>query len=165
MIQAFDHRAAGVVVESANWMRQGQTEATSPVAHQNPEFVVQPRWWVEDVEVAKVLGDRVRPTYLCYKDITSATNQRTMIAAMIPHSAVVNSAPLVLLGDDISARQACCLLGNLNSLPLDFVARQKVGGVHLNFFIVDRCSLPIATVTAVPGTTGARWNAGSPTAC
>ena len=141
MVQAFDHRAAGVVVESANWMRQGQTDTTSPVAHQNPEFAVQPRWWVEDAEVARVLGDRVRPTYLCYKDVTSPTNQRTMIAAMIPHSAVVNSAPLVLLGDDIGARQACCLLGNLNSLPLDFVARQKVGGVHLNFFIVEQLPL------------------------
>lgn len=141
MVQAFDHRAASVVVESANWMRQGQTDTTSPVAHQNPECVVQPRWWVEDAEVAKVLGDRIRSTYLCYKDVTSPTNQRTMIAAMIPHAAVVNSAPLVLADQNISPRQACCLLGNLNSLALDFVARQKVGGVHLNFFIVEQLPL------------------------
>ena len=141
MVQAYDHRAAGVVVESANWMRQGQTDATSLVAHQNPEFVVQPRWWVEDAAVATVLGSRARPTYLCYKDVTSPTNQRTMIAAMIPHAAVVNSAPLVLTGDDIDAVQTCCLLGNLNSLVLDFVARQKVGGVHLNFFIVEQLPL------------------------
>ena len=141
MVQAFDHRAASVVVESANWMRQGQTDTTSPVAHQNPEFVVQPRWWVEDTEVAKVLGERIQPAYLCYKDVTSPTNQRTMIAAVIPHAAVVNSAPLVLTGDDIGPRQRCCLLGNLNSCALDFVARQKVGGVHLNFFIVEQLPL------------------------
>jgi len=141
MIQAFDHRAASVVVESANWMRQGQTDPTSPVAHQNPEFVVQPRWWVEDAEVARELGDRIQPAYLCYKDVTSPTNQRTMIAAMIPHAAVVNSAPLVLTGEDIGPRQACCLLANLNSFVLDFVARQKVGGVHLNFFIVEQLAV------------------------
>jgi len=138
MVQAFDHRAASVVVESANWMRQGQTEPTSLVAHQNPEYAVQPRWWVDDAEVSRVLGDRVRPFYLCYKDVTSPTNQRTMIAAMIPHSAVANSAPLVLLGESIGERRACCLLANLNSFALDFVARQKVGGVHLNFFIVEQ---------------------------
>ena len=141
MVQAYDHRAAGVVVESANWMRQGQTDTTSPVAHQNPEFVVQPRWWVEDTQVADVLGERVESTFLCYKDVTSPTNRRTMIAAMIPRAGVVNSAPLVLLGDDIETRQACCLLGNLNSLALDFIARQKVGGVHLNFFIVEQLPL------------------------
>jgi len=141
MVQAFDHRAASVLVESANWVRQGQTDTTSPVAHQNPEFVVQPRWWVEDAEVQTVLGRRVEPAYLCYKDVTSPTNRRTMIAAMVPHVAVVNSAPLILTGDDVGVRQACCLLGNLNSLALDFVARQKVGGVHLNFFIVEQLPL------------------------
>jgi len=141
MVQAFDHRAASVVVDQTNWVRQGQTEPTPLVFHQNPEFVVQPRWWVDAGEVERVLGAPARPAYLCYKDVTSATNQRTMIAAMIPHVAVVNSAPLVLTGEDINPRGEACLLANLNSIALDFVARQKVGGVHLNFFIVNQ--LPI----------------------
>ena len=64
-----------------------------------------------------------------------------MIAALIPYVAVANSAPLMLEGDDIQPRRLCCLLANLNSYPLDFVARQKVGGVHLNFFIVNQ--LPV----------------------
>ena len=83
----------------------------------------------------------MRPAYLCYKDVTSATNQRTMIAAMIPRVAVANSAPLVLTEPEIGPRRAACLLANLNSLAMDFIARQKVGGVHLNFFIVEQ--LPI----------------------
>ncbi len=141
MIQAYDHRAASVVIAAGNWVRQGQTEATTPVQHQNPEFVAQPRWWVEQTEVEKVCGARIRPAYLSYKDVTSATNERTMIAALIPHVAVVNSAPLMLTGDGISPRQTCCLLGNLNSFVLDFAARQKVGGNHLNYFIVNQ--LPI----------------------
>lgn len=141
MIQAYDHRAASVVIEAGNWVRQGQTEPTTLVAHQNPEFVVQPRWWVDEKAVESVLTGRVQRTYLAYKDVTSATNQRTVIAAMIPHVAVVNSAPLVLVGDKVSPRLLCCLLANLNSLVLDFVARQKVGGVHLNFFIVEQFPL------------------------
>ena len=141
MLQAFDHRAAGVLVESANWVRQGQTDATSPAAHQDPRFVVQPRWWVEETEVGEVLGKRARPAHLCYRDVTSPTNRRTMIAAMLPRVAVVNSAPLILTGEDVGIDQVCCLLGNLNSLALDFIARQKVGGVHLNFFIVEQLPL------------------------
>jgi hypothetical protein len=138
MVQAYDHRAAGVFVEAGNWVRQGQTEATTAALHQNPEFVVQPRWWINEEAVANALEGRFRDSYLCYKDVTSATNQRTMIAAMIPRVAAVNSAPLMLTGEDITPRQTCCLLANLNSFAMDFIARQKVGGVHLNFFIVEQ---------------------------
>ncbi len=138
MIQAYDHRAASVVLEEGNWVRQGQTAPTSLVQHQNPEFTVEPRWWVEKGEVARLLGVEAPPALLAYKDVTSATNQRTMIAALVPLSAVVNSAPLILPDDRIAPRPACCLLANLNSHVYDFVARQKVGGVHLNFFIVEQ---------------------------
>jgi hypothetical protein len=51
MIQAFDHRAASVVVADANWMRQGQTEDATLVMHQNPEFVAMPRFWVNETDV------------------------------------------------------------------------------------------------------------------
>jgi len=141
MVQVYDHRAASVVVDPANWVRQGQPERTSLVQHQNPEFLAQPRWWVDEAEVGRALGMVAQSAYLCFKDVTSPTNQRTMIAAMIPHVAAVNSAPLVVTGEEIGPRRAACLLANLNTFILDFVARQKVGGVHLNFFIVNQ--LPI----------------------
>jgi len=141
MVQAYDHRAASVVVDESNWMRQGQTEAASLVQHQNPEFSALPRFWVAEKDVDERLSDGELPYYLCYKDVTSATNQRTMIAAFIPKAGVVNSAPLILTGKGIKAAASCCLLANLNSLAYDYVARQKVGGLHLNFFIVEQ--LPV----------------------
>ena len=36
MIQAYDHRAASVVIAAGNWVRQGQTEATTPVGTPEP---------------------------------------------------------------------------------------------------------------------------------
>ncbi len=138
MVQAFDHRAASVTVDEENWVRQGQKEATVPVQHANPEFAVQPRWWVSDAVVDAAAGDRKRGWFLAYKDITSATNERTMIAAFLPRVAVVNSAPLVIVGEEVKPRRECCLLANLDSTLFDFVARQKVGSVHLNFFIVEQ---------------------------
>ena len=138
MIQAYDHRAASVVVAADNWMRQGQTEPTSLVDHQNPEFAALPRWWVPHDLVQRSLGEQGTAGAIAVKDITSPTNQRTMIAAFVPQVGVVNSAPLVLSGDNLSVRRRCCLLSNLNSFVYDFVARQKVGGLHLNFFIVQQ---------------------------
>jgi hypothetical protein len=136
MIQSFDHRAAGVRIEAGNWMRQGQTEETTLVEHQNPEFVVQPRYWIAADAIRPFIGDR--PAVLAYKDVTSATNQRTMIAAMVPPAGLMNSAPFMLTGSDIAIRRELCLLANLNSLAYDYIARQKVGGLHLNFFIVEQ---------------------------
>lgn len=138
MIQAFDHRAASVMVDEANWMRQGQTEETTLVMHQNPEFVGMPRFWVDQKEVLERRHGESRGAFLAMKDVTSPTNQRTMIAAFIPWSAVVNSAPLIVTTNGIDSRKGCCLLANLNSFAYDFVARQKVGGLHLNFFIVEQ---------------------------
>ena len=43
-----------------------------------------------------------------------------------------------------SVSLASCFLANLNSLILDYVARQKIGGMHLNFFVLEAAprSLP-----------------------
>ncbi|MCW5757522.1 MAG: hypothetical protein KIT54_09820 [Phycisphaeraceae bacterium] len=138
MVQAYDHRAASIVVAEDNWVRQGQKEQTTLVEHQNPEFAVLPRWWVLEDQVNKSLGGETRSTYLAFKDVTSSTNQRTMIAAFAPHAAFVNSIPLLLPDADLVPRRIACLLANLNSTVYDFVARQKVGGNHLNFFIVEQ---------------------------
>jgi len=59
-----------------------------------------------------------------------------MIAATIPLVGVVNSAPLV--STTASPRSECCLLGNLNCFAYDFVMRQKISNVHLNFFVVEQ---------------------------
>jgi hypothetical protein len=138
MVQAYDHRAASIVVAEDNWVRQGQKEQTTLVEHQNPEFAVLPRWWVMEDEVGKTLADKpgAGQWFLSFKDITSATNQRTMIAAFVSRVAATNKLPLLL--SDASARSQCCLLANLNAVPLDYVARQKVGAVSLNWFIVEQ---------------------------
>ena len=139
MIQVYDHRASSVVVEKKNWMRQGQTISTTVVQHQETEFSPVPRWWVAEEKVFQAVG-RDRPCgFIGFKDITSPTNQRTMIAAAIPWSAVTNHFPLILT--DQAPRLELCLLANLNSFVLDYAARQKIGGITLNFFIVEQ--LPV----------------------
>lgn len=135
MVQAYDHRAASVEVVKSNWVRQGQTVEPTLVERQNPEHVAMPRWWVDEEAVAATVGTP-RPYFLGFKDITSSTNQRTMIAAAIPWSAATNHFVLTLTKQN--ALRECCLLANLNSMAYDFIARQKIGGITLNFFIVEQ---------------------------
>jgi hypothetical protein len=135
MVRAYDHRAASVEVVKSNWVRQGQTIEPTLVQRQNPEHVAMPRWWVDEEAVTAAIG-KTRPYFLGFKDITSPTNQRTMIAAAIPWSAVTNHFVLAITEQE--AIRECCLLANLNSMAYDFVVRQKIGGITLNFFIVEQ---------------------------
>ncbi|KPK45371.1 MAG: hypothetical protein AMK72_11145 [Planctomycetes bacterium SM23_25] len=138
MVQMYDHRAASVTTDLENWARLGQTLSTSLVDHQNPEFAPIPRWWIDEKEVARVMADFDRPYHVAYKDVTSATNRRTMIAALVPRIGSTHPLPLVIVDSEMGPRLECCLLANLNSYAYDFVARQKVGGVHLSFFILEQ---------------------------
>ena len=93
------------------------------------------------------LLDRRSPRWLMgWRDITNATNERTVIASVVPRGGVGNNMPLMLFDDRATPNQHAALLGNLGSLTLDFVARHKVGGTHLNYFIYKQ--LPILPPTA-----------------
>lgn len=86
--------------------------------------------------------DRRSPRWLMgWRDICRATDERTVIASVIPRAGVGNNLPLMLFRADLDPGKAAALLGNLCSLALDFVARHKVGGTHLNYFIYKQ--LPI----------------------
>ena len=138
MFRPYDHRFGSVYIKAENWMNQGQTVETSLVEHQSPEFAVVPRWWVDQDPVLCLLRDQEPAALLAFRDIARPTDRRTMIAAFIPKCGVMNSALLILPDVSIEARTACCLLANLSSFVYDYVARQKVGGLHLNFFIVEQ---------------------------
>lgn len=83
--------------------------------------------------------DRRSPRWLMgWRDITNATNERTVIASVVPRVAVGNKIPLMHPSPKWSARHVAALLGNFDSLVLDFTARQKMGGTTLNYFILKQ---------------------------
>ena len=137
MVQAFDHRAANVVVNLENQHRPAQPEPATLDQHRNPEWLPIPQFWVLERE-ASALGSTF---VLGLKHVTSATNVRTMIAALIPETGAGNSLPLLTREDDAYASTAVIAVANLNSLPLDYVIRQKVQGQNLNLFVLEQ--LPV----------------------
>ena len=73
------------------------------------------------------------PQYLLgFRDICRSTDERTTIASLMPFAAVGHTAPIIF-PSGVNGRQQAALIGNLDSISLDFVARQKVGGTHLTF--------------------------------
>jgi hypothetical protein len=99
-----------------------------------------------------------RLSVLAFKDVTSPTNIRTMIAAFVPATALGNTLPALFpeapCDAEVYRSDGPLWLGNLNSLILDYVARQKVQGQHLNWFIVEQ--LPVVPPEAFARRVGSR---------
>ena len=131
MIHHFDHRWASY---------RGEEIRNLVIADKaDPETVALPRYWVPETEVADRLASWDRSWLIGFRDIARATDERTVIPAVIPRAAVGNNLPLAI--SNLEPHLVALLGASLSSFALDFVARQKVGGTHLNFFLVEQ--LPV----------------------
>ena len=142
MIQAFDHRAADIVVNQANVFRPAQQCLLQDSEKANPAR--RPKWR-HYVNVGTKHWFWPDEWVIAFRDITSATNMRTMIAAVLPRSAVSHKLPLLLLNDHVTRRSswACFILANLNSIIFDFIVRQKLYGTSLTLHILEQ--LPVVS--------------------
>lgn len=136
MVQAFDHRAASVLVNPANQHRPAQPMPATPEQHLNPDWVPDPQFWVEDKECC---WPKKQDWIAGFKEITAPTNVRTFIAAVFPTVAFGNKVPI--LKPEIDQRNEYLLVANFNSIVFDFVTRQKIQGQTLNLYIVEQ--LPV----------------------
>jgi hypothetical protein len=138
MMQMYDHRAASVVVNAANIHRPASPEITTDLQHQDHGYFVTPQFWVAKDEAEK---RGMRSWAVAFKDVTATTNARTMISAIVPMAGCGNTLPVLVPDlDDQSnyAKWGPLLLANISSLAFDFLARQKVQGQHLNWYIVEQ---------------------------
>ena len=136
MVQAYDHRAASVVVNPENLNRPAQPREATGEEHANPDWLPEHQYWVPSSECGWALGTT---WVLGFKEITAPTNARTFIAALFPAVGFGNKVPL--LRPETADRDEWLLAANLNAIPFDFVTRQKVQGQTLNLFIVEQ--LPV----------------------
>ncbi len=135
MVQTFDHRAAGVVVNPDNLHRPAQPEPATIEQHRDPDWLPDPQYWVQKNETSLPEASWL----LGFKEITAPTNMRTVIAALFPAVGFGNKIPV--LKPETSNRNEWLLAANFNATVFDFVARQKIQGQTLNLFILEQ--LPV----------------------
>jgi N-6 DNA Methylase len=138
MVHHFTHRWGDYAMRSSTSL-DSQLPDISSGQLADPFYFTQPRYWVAAAEVKERLTVWNRPWLVGFRGITNATNERTVIASILPFTAVGNSISLVLVARE--HRRAPYLAASLASFALDFVARFKVGGSNLNFFIIQQ--LPV----------------------
>jgi hypothetical protein len=130
MIHHYDHRWA-------TYEPDGTIRNVTPEEKQSPNFAAMPRYWVAETEVDSRLEGRWDKSWLLgFRDICRSTDERTTITSRFPLCAVGNNLPVALTSANSLLLQAC-----LSTFVVDFCARLKVGGTHLNFFIIEQ--LPV----------------------
>jgi hypothetical protein len=136
MVQAFDHRAASVVVNPKNLNRPAQPREATLGEHADTGWLPTPQFWVAASDCG---WDSGTEWVLGFKEITAPTNARTFIAALFPTVGFGNKVPI--LKPQQENRNEWLLAANLNSMVFDFATRQKVQGQTLNLFIIEQ--LPV----------------------
>ena len=137
MIHQFDHRANSVRVNLENTHNPYLSEQVTQQQHADPQFLPQSQYWVPAAAVEATFTESCDYA-LAFRDIARPTDVRTVIASIAPKYGYGNSVPM-LVPDD--AQSATCLVANLNALCLDFVARQKVQGTHVNWYIAEQLAV------------------------
>lgn len=113
---------------------------------QNPNYHLVPWYWVPMSEVdnkliktdrdGNIIWEWKHNYLLGFRDVTNATNERTMVPSLIPTPRGVGNSTTLLYVEGAVANTL--VLATLSSLPLDYVAKQKVGGSHASISFVKQ---------------------------
>ncbi|MCS7070560.1 MAG: hypothetical protein NZM00_03585, partial [Anaerolinea sp.] len=119
--------------------------------HQYDAYFKAPEYWVEEAPAAARLANRTGTAYrrprLAFREIAASTNERTLIAAVLPPGSFANHKTFLVetRNPDNDPAVMLYLCSLFNSFTLDYLIRQKIS-TSLSFFYMK--SLPVPRLTA-----------------
>lgn len=138
MIHQFDHRSASVEVNAENLHNAALSGDIKPEQKADPDFLPTPQYWVPLSKVDLPNGE----WSIAFRDIARATDVRTIISAAVPQAGFGNKLPLLLATDTSQYRASAAeIIGNMNAVVFDFVARSKIHSTSVNWYLVEQ--LPV----------------------
>jgi len=137
MAHHFDHRLGTYEGATQAQLNVGTLPRLGDGAHDDPTRLPIPRYWVTRSVVEERIDIRWRREWLLgWRDICRSTDERTLIATVIPRTAVGHKL-LLMLPDGVRAG----LYANMTASVLDYVVRQKFSGTSLAYFVLRQ--LPV----------------------
>jgi hypothetical protein len=133
MVQQYDHRAKGY--------RSGRGRAAvwESLDFGNPTKCIQPQWRIAAIP-AKAAA-RVQRYRVGFCDVASPTNERTLVAALIPPGAICGDKVPTFSYPDGYEWAYATWLATANSFACDFIARKKVS-LKMALGVVDSLPFP-----------------------
>jgi hypothetical protein len=158
LFHQFNHRPSTFegIPEADRFKMKAATNASSHQQLADPYYQTLPRFWVRrrDVDAACQAFSSAR-WFLAFRGMTNVmTNSRNAVFAVLPRTAVGNSAPVCI---STATGLAFALLSDVNTFVFDYTTRQKLAGGNMNFFIVNQ--LPVLPPDGYPSPCW--WSAGS----
>jgi len=132
MIHQFDHRAADVTNDENTEGHLGRHVQLGEQIHADPNSAASPRYWIK-------ASDNFRKYAIGFRDIARPTDVRTVIASILPFRSAGHTLPVIEC--EFEPTGVASFLANINSIFFDYLARQKVQGTHLSWYILEQ--LPI----------------------
>ena len=131
-----NHRSADVVKSDAAAILQNQPRYLTLQELSSTERLAYPLYWVDEEEASQRCKALQQGWLIGTAKVTSPTNQRTYLASALPRVAAGDSV-LIVSSDYAYANQgfSAALLGCMNCLVFDYVARQKLGGLNMAYFV------------------------------
>lgn len=150
MIGMYDHRAASIELHPESALRQQQPVLSSLADHLDPSFVNMPYLWGPEPEGRSRTPEIwEREWFAVFKRVTAATNERTIVGAIIPWTTVSYTLYVVVCSPE-NQHALVCLMANLYSFVGDYVVRQKTAQPSLPMGVVYEAAFLQPAVFAKP---------------
>jgi hypothetical protein len=148
MLGHFDHRFSTYEAATQKQLNKGALPQFDHGQHRDPHAEPVARYWVAQAEVCAALADKwSRGWLLGWRDITNASNMRTFVPSVLPASAVGHKFPLAF---PEKFTHGPLLHAIWSSMAFDYIARQKISGTGMTYFIVKQIACPAPAAFAQP---------------
>lgn len=134
MVTHHDYRAKGYLTG------HGRNVTWEPLVFGSPAKLIRPQWRIHPDQIPSKTRDRVTRYRIGFCDVGNATNQRALMAALIPPKTVCGHKVPTIEFDPHDPAVMMLWLAVANSLAMDFIVRMKVA---LTMSLSLLASLPI----------------------
>lgn len=116
--------------------------------YEQPDDLAMGRYWVAEKEVMERSGD-AGDYFVSFRDITNRDLERTAVFAVLPRVGVGHQAPLIYFANK-NHNSVTAFVAERNSFAADFLARNKMDGSHLSFFILKQLPTLSPSIYSTP---------------
>ena len=135
MVGTYDHRAKGYR------SGRGRKAVWEDLGFADSRKSVQPQWYIPVELVSEKTRERCRDYRVGFCDVASATNQRTLVATLIPRETICGDKVPTIVFRNGSPWMYALWLAVANSFAMDFLVRMKVS-LTMSYTILD--SMPFS---------------------
>ena len=131
LLEGYADNSDGLFAGQRDYDRAEKLQTDHPIAQE--QFDIWQAETDQQCALKKLLIARLPKYLLGWRRNCRNNDERTLIASMIPAYAAGDSMFFLYTGVK-SIQKNLALYANLNSLPLDWVSRQKLGGVNFSYY-------------------------------